>query len=106
MDRTFINIKETEMSNPHPNPFGERNGLTHEILASLTPEGLGQVIAHYTWNQSQGNSGVSFGKGYSSAEYYAYRTNRWIYAAEGLLNKQGYSVNKTTGVVKPKQKVK
>ena len=106
MDRTFINIKETEMSNPHPNPFGERNGLTHEILASLTPEGLGQVIDHYTWNQSQGNSGVSFGKGYSSAEYYAYRTNRWIYAAEGLLNKQGYSVNKNTGVVKPKQQVK
>ena len=94
------------MSNPHPNPFSERCGLTHEILASLTPEELGQVIAHYTWNQAHGNSGVSFGNGYSSAEYYAYRTNRWIYTAEELLNEQGYSVNKTTGVVKPKRKVK
>jgi hypothetical protein len=92
------------MSNPHPNPFGERIGLTNEILASLTAEELGQVIAHYTWTQAHGISGVSFGKGYSSAEYYAYRTNRWIYAAEELLNEQGYSVNKTTGVVKLKQK--
>jgi hypothetical protein len=90
------------MSNPHPNPFGERNGLTHVILASLTLEELGQVIAHYTWNQAHGIAGVSFGKGYSSAAYYAYRTNRWIYTAEELLNEQGYSVNKTTGVVKPK----
>jgi hypothetical protein len=94
------------MSNPHPNPFSGRNGLTHEILASLTTEELGQVIAHYTWNQAHGIAGVSFGKGYSSAEYYAYRTNRWIHAAKGLLNEQGYSVNKTTGVVKPKQKGK
>jgi hypothetical protein len=94
------------MSNPHPNPFSGRNGLTHVILASLTFEELGQVIAHYTWNQAHGIAGASFGKGYSSAAYYAYRTNRWIYAAEELLNEQGYSVNKTTGVVKPKQKVK
>ena len=94
------------MSNPHPNPFSGRNGLTHEILASLTTEELGQVIAHYIWNQSHGIAGVSFGKGYSSAEYYAYRTNRWIYAAKELLNDQGYSVSMTTGVVKPKQKVK
>ena len=70
------------MSNPHPNPFGERNGLTYEILTSLTPEALGQVIAHYTWNQAHGISGVSFGKGYNSAEYYAYRTSRWISTAE------------------------
>jgi hypothetical protein len=94
------------MSNPHPKPFSGRNGLTHEILASLTIEELGQVIAHYTWNQANGIAGVSFGKGYSSAEYYAYRTNRWIYTAEELLNEQGYSANKNTGVVKPKRKVK
>ena len=94
------------MSNPHPNPFSGRNGLTHEILASLTVEELGQLIAHYTWNQAHGIAGFSFGKGYRSAEYYAYRTNRWIYAAEELLNEQGYSANKTTGVIKLNRKVK
>jgi hypothetical protein len=94
------------MSNPHPNPFSGRNGLTHEILASLAIEELGQVIAHYTWNQANGIAGVSYRKGYSSAEYYAYRTNRSIHTAEELLNEQGYSANKTTGVVKPKRRVK
>lgn len=92
------------MNNPYPNPFSGRSGLTQEILASLTPKELGEVIAHYIWNQSHGVEGLTSGTGYNSREYYEFRTNRWIYAAEVLLAQQGYTVIRNTGAIKRKVK--
>ena len=94
------------MINPHPNPFGKHCGITHEILATLTPEELGQTVAHYTWSQSNERSATSGGKGYNSSAYYAYRTNRWIYEALRLLEGYGYTVNRCTGAVAIKRKVR
>lgn len=76
------------MENPHTNPLVGKFGFTHQLLASLTAEELGQYIAWYQWRRANESFPDKPKNMYQSKSYFLYRTAQFIYDAKLELDRR------------------